>query len=202
MMTSLSPLHAIFSFFCTLIAVFYLFRLIGGRAYLLHFDAENEIGHGLMASGMIVMLAQVSNLSSGLIRWNILLFALAALWWTVRLFARKPLLAFGSRTNRERSTFQSDAIHILMHVGMCYMFLLMNSMAFSMTRPAIYANCVFFVSFAFLTLFYGRAISNDLQAAKIDQLQLGANLAHLLMSGIMGWMFLEMISMTMNMGVL
>jgi hypothetical protein len=201
-MTSLSPIHAIFSFLCTLIALFYLFRLVSGRAHLLHFDAENEIGHGLMASGMIVMLAQASDLSSELIRWNILLFAFAALWWALRLFARKPLLALGSRTHGASSPFQSDAIHVLMHVGMCYMFLLMSSMAFSMTRPAIYANCLFWVSFAFLTFFYGRAISKDLQRAKMDWLQLGANLAHLLMSGMMAWMFLEMISMTISMGAL
>ncbi len=201
-MTSLSPLHAIFSFLCTLITLFYLLRLVGGRAHLPHFDAENEVGHGLMAIGMTVMLAQASDLSSELVRWNIILFALASLWWTIRLFARKPLLAIGSRTNGVYSTFQSDAIHVLMHVAMCYMFLLINSMAFSMTRPAIYANCLFFVSFAFLTLFYGREISKDLRVAEIDRLQLGANLAHLLMSGIMAWMFLEMISMTMSMGAL
>jgi hypothetical protein len=36
----------------------------------------------------------------------------------------------------------------------------------------------------------------------MDKLQLGANMAHLLMSGMMAWMFLEMISMTMSMGAL
>jgi hypothetical protein len=43
------------------------------------------------------------------------------------------------------------------------MFLLMSNMAFSMTQPAIYANCIFFVSFAFLTFFYGREISKDME---------------------------------------
>src|SRR5258706_4454820 len=119
-MTSLSPLHAFWSFLCTLIALFYLFRLVGGRAQFPHFDAENEVGHGLMAIGMTVMLAPVGLLTSELIRWNIILFAIASLWWTFRLFARKPLLAIGLRTNRGHSTFQSDAIHVLMHVRMCY----------------------------------------------------------------------------------
>lgn len=153
-----------------------------------------------MAVGMMVMLAPAGFLTSALIRWNIILFAVASLWWTCRLLARKPLLAFLSRTNGVSSAFQSEALHVLAHGGMCYMFLLMNSMAFSMTRPATYANCFFFVSFTFLTFFYGRAISRDLQRAKMDWLKLGENVAHLLMSGIMGWMFLEMISMTMRMG--
>jgi hypothetical protein len=202
MITNSASLHAFWSSLCILIALFYLFRLVAGRAYLVHFDIANEAGHGLMALGMIIMLAPASFLTIGLLLWNVLVFAVASLWWTLRLLARKPLLTILLRTNGTSSTFQSDAIHVWMHGGMCYMFLLMISMAFSMTQPAIYANCLFFVSLAFLTFFYGREISKDLQAAKRDWLQLGANLAHLLMSGIMAWMFLEMLSMTMNMGAL
>ena len=53
--------------------------------------------------------------------------------------------------------------------------------------------------FAFLSLFFGREIFQDLQAASMDRLQLGAHLAHALMSGMMCWMLLEMIAMTMAM---
>jgi hypothetical protein len=84
---------------------------------------------------------------------------------------------------------------------MCYLFLLMNSMALSMTQPATYASSLFFVVCAFLTLFYGREVSKDFQAAKMNWLHCGANLAHVLMSAMMGWMFLEMLSMTMSMGI-
>lgn len=201
-MTSINPLYAFWSLLCILIALFYLFRLVGGWTQFSHFDAENEVGHGLMAIGMAAMFAPAGLLTFDLIRWNILLFAIASLWWTCRLLVRKPLLALLLHKNGERSAFQSDAIHVLMHVGMCYMFLLTSNMAFSMTQPTIYANCSFFVSCAFLTFFYGREISKDLQATKIDRLQLGANVAHILMSGMMAWMFLEMISMTMRMGAL
>lgn len=82
------------------------------------------------------------------------------------------------------------------------MFLLLSSMAFSMTQLASSVNCIFFVSFAFLIFFYGREISKDLHAGKQDRLQLGANIAHALMSGMMCWMFLEMMAMTMSMGSL
>jgi Domain of unknown function (DUF5134) len=164
-----------------------------------HFDAENEVGHGMMALGMVFMLAPADLLPSELIDWNIILFAVASLWWTFRLLTRKPLLALLSGKNGERSTVRSDTIHVVMHMGMCYMFLLMSSMALSMTQPAIYANDLFCVSFAFLTLFYGREITKDLQAEKRDWLQCGANLAHAFMSAMMCWMFLEMLSMTMSM---
>jgi len=89
-----------------------------------------------------------------------------------------------------------------MLVGMCYMFLLMSSMAFSMTSPATFLNCLFCVSFSFLTFVYIQEVFKDLQAAKRDWLKLGANLSHLLMSGVMGWMFLEILFMTMRMGAL
>lgn len=161
------------------------------------------MGHGMMAIGMLVMLAPANWLSPNLLRWNILLFATASLWWTFRLFARKPLLALLPGKNGTSSPAQSevcaDAIHVFMHGGMCYMFLLMSSMVMSMTRPATYVTCLFFVSFAFLTMFYGREITHDLRTARINWLQLGANLAHVLMSGMMCWMFLEMLSMTMTM---
>lgn len=198
------PLSELFSVIFSLLflatAFFYLFRLVSIRPWIHHVDAENEVGHGMMAVGMIFMLAPGSILTIDLIRWNILLFAFASLWWTVRLFVRKPLLAILLHADGARSLLRSDAIHVFMHVGMVYMFLLMSSMAFSMTQPATYLTCLFFVSFAFLTFFYGREVSRDLQLAKMDWLKLGADLAHALMSGVMSWMFIEMISMTMNMG--
>src|SRR5260370_41727068 len=152
-MTILSPLSAFWSLVLIIIALFYLLRIIGGRAWMRHVDVENEVGHGMMAIGMVFMLAPAGLLTSDLIRWNILLFAIASLWWTFRLLARKPLLAILLGKNGAHSTFQSDAIHVFMHVGMCYMFLLTSSMAFSMTQPAISANSIFFAAFAFLTLF-------------------------------------------------
>jgi hypothetical protein len=193
-------LSGFWSLLFLLIACFYLFRLVSVRPWIDHVDAENEVGHGVMAIGMMVMLAPAGILTSDLIRWNIILFALASLWWTFRLFARKPLLAILLRIHDGHSPFWSDAIHVYMHVGMCYMFLLMSSMALSMTQPATYLTCLFFISFAFLTVFYGREIAKDLHAAKVDKLQLGANFAHLLMSGMMCWMFLAMLAMTISMG--
>ncbi|WP_338250948.1 DUF5134 domain-containing protein [Dictyobacter halimunensis] len=202
-MTGMSALHALFSFLCTLIAVFYFLRLVNGCRWVKHFDAENEIGHGMMAIGMIFMLVPAAWLSADLLHWNILLFAAAALWWTFRLFVRKPLLPLLLKKDAVHVLFQSevrsDAIHVFMHGSMCYMFLLMSSMVLSMTQPVTYVTCLLFASFAFLTLFYGRETLRDLQAASVDRLQLGANLAHVLMSGIMCWMFLEMIAMTMAM---
>jgi hypothetical protein len=50
-------------------------------------------------------------------------------------------------------------------------------------------------------LFSGREVSKDFQASKMNWLQCGANLAHVLMSSMMGWMFLEMLSMPMSMGI-
>ncbi|GHO75361.1 hypothetical protein KSD_31320 [Ktedonobacter sp. SOSP1-85] len=195
-----SPLAAIFSLLLLIIAFFYLFRLVGCRTQIHPFDAENEVGHGLMAIGMMVMLAPTDWLSPDIIRWNVILFALFTLWFIGRLFTRKPLLAIMLQTPGAHSTVRADALHVLMHGGMCYMFLLMSSMVLSMTQPALYASCIFFVAFAFLILFYGREISNDLHAAKMDWLQCSANIAHALMSGMMCWMFLDMISMTISMG--
>jgi hypothetical protein len=200
-MPTSGPLSGFWSLLFLLIACFYLFRLVSVRPWINHVDAENEVGHGMMAIGMMVMLAPAGSLTSDLIRWNIILFALASLWWTFRLFARKPLLAVLLRIHGGHSPFQSDAIHVCMHVGMCYLFLLMSSMALSMTQPATYLSSLFCVVFAFLTVFYGREIAKDLRTAKLNRLQLGANSAHLLMSGMMCWMFLEMLSMTMSMGI-
>ncbi len=200
-MTPIDLLHAFSLLVFPMIALFYLFRLIKGRTWMRHIDVENEVGHGVMAIGMVFMLAPAGLLTSDLLRWNIILFAIASLWWTFRLCARKPLLVILLGKNGEYSTFQADAIHVFMHVGMCYMFLLTSSMAFSMTQPVISANSIFFAAFAFLTLFYGREIFKDLHTAQIDRLQLGANIAHLLMSGMMGWMFFSMISMSMSMGI-
>jgi len=200
-MATSSPLSVFWSLLFLLIACFYLFRLVSVRPWIDHGDAENEVGHGVMAIGMMVMLAPAGSLTSDLIRGNIILFALVSLWWTIRLFARKPLFTILLRIKGGHSPFRSDAIHVFMHVSMCYLFLLMNSMALSMTQPATYATSLFFVVYAFLTLFYAREVSKDFQTAKMNWLQCGANLAHLLMSAVMGWMFLEMLSMTMSMGI-
>lgn len=198
-MTGVKSLHIFWLLLCTVITLFYLFQLVAGRRWLSHFDAENQVGHGLMALGMTFMLAPAGGLPSDLLHWNIILFAATSLWWICRLFVRKPLLTLLFGKNGERSTVQSDGIHVFMHGGMCYMFLLMSSMAFSMTQPATYVTCVFFASFAFLTFFSGREIAKDLQIARRNWLQLGTNLAHTLMNGMMCWMFLEMITMTMSM---
>jgi hypothetical protein len=202
-MTGMSLVHAIFSFLCTLTALFFFFRLVNGCRGLSHFDVENEVGHGMMAIGMLFMLAPAGWFSADLLRWNMLLFAAASLWWTCRLFVRKPLLALLLEKNGAHSPIQSevrsDAIQVFMHGGMCYLFLLMGSMVVSMMQPVIYISCLLLVSFAFLTLFFGREISQDLQAASMDRLQLGAHLAHALMSGMMCWMFLAMIAMTQAM---
>lgn len=200
-MAMLGTRSAFWSLVFLSIALFYLFRLIGGHAWMRHMDVENEVGHGVMAIGMVFMFAPVAFFSTDLIRWNILLFALASLWWILRLFTRRPLLAMLLGKTGEASVFQADAIHVFMYSSMGYMFLLTNSMAFSMTKPAIALNSIFFAAFAFLTLFYGREISKNVQAGQMDRLQLGANIAHLLMSGMMGWMFLMMISMAIRMGI-
>ena len=204
-MIGMNSLHTIFAILCMLIALFYVFRLVSGRRWLGHVDAENEVGHAMMAFGMLVMLAPAGWLSVNLLRWNMLLFAAAFVWWTCRLFVRKPVLALllekSGVPTPGQSEVRSDAIHVFMHGGMCYMFLLMSSMVLSMTLPATYLTCLLFVSFAFLTLFYGREVVKDLQVAELPRLQLGANLARVLMSGIMGWMFLEMLSMVMNMRI-
>jgi hypothetical protein len=202
-MTGMSLLHAIFSFLCILIALFFVFRLVSGCRWLSHVDAENEVGHGMMAIGMLFMLAPAGWFSVDLLHWNMLLFAAASLWWTCRLFVRKQRLALLLEINGRHSPIQSvvrsDAIHIFMNGGMCYLFLLMGSMELSMIQPVIYISCLLCVLFAFLSLFFGREISHDLQAASMDRLQLGAHLAHALMSGMMCWMLLEMIAMTMAM---
>jgi hypothetical protein len=206
-MAGMSLLHAIFSFLCILIciliALFFFFRLVSGCRWLSHFDAENEIGHGMMAIGMLVMLAPAGWFSADLLHGMMFLFAAASLWWTCRLFVPKQRLAPLLENNGTHSTSQSEVrfevIPVVMHGGMCYLFLLMGSMIVSMMQPVIYISCLLVVLFAFLSLFFGREISHDLQAASIDRLQLGAHLAHALMSGMMCWMLLEMIAMTMAM---
>lgn len=199
-MLGLPLLHAFCSFLCLLIVVLYLFRLIGRHRWLSHVDIENEVGHGLMAAGMGWMLLPGNFLSPSLLFWSSVLFALATLWWIGRSLIHKPLLALLRGKTDHCSTVQSDTIHILMHSGMGYMFLLMGSMTLSMSPSARCVDCLFFAIFASLTLFYGREVVIDLRRVSRDGMQLGANLAHVLMSGIMCWMFLEMISMTMTMG--
>jgi hypothetical protein len=198
-MTDMRSLHVIFSFLCTLIALFSFLRLVSGRRLLSHFDAEKEVGHGMMAIGMLFMLAPAGWLSADLLDWNMLLFAATSLWWICRLFVRKPLLALLLKKNRARSTVRSDVVHVFMHGSMCYLFLLMRSMGWSMAQPVTDVTCLLLVSFAFLTLFSVREVSQDLQATSMDWLQLGAHFAHVFMSGMMCWMFLETITMTMAM---
>lgn len=195
----LNPLSTIFSLLFLGIACFYLFRLVSIFPWIHQLDAENEIGHGLMAVGMALMFAPFDLLTADLLRWNILVFALASMWFVGRLFTHRPLLAVLLRAKGTHSTGRSDAIHALMHAGMSFMFLLMGSMQLSMTLPATYLSCGFFVSFVFLTSFYVREVSKDLQSQTKNGLQLGANLAHVLMSGAMSWMFLQMLTMTMSM---
>lgn len=202
-MTDTRSLRVIFAFLCTLSALFSLFRLVNGRKLLRHFDAEKEVGHGMMAVGMLFMLAPAGWLSADILSWNMFVFAAASLWWTCRIFVRKPLLALllhkNSVHSSVQSTVRSDAIHAFMHGSMCYLFLLMRSMRWSMAQPVTDVSCLLLVSFALLTFFSSRDLSQDLQAPSTDWLQLSAHLAHVLMSGMMCWMFLEMITMTMAM---
>ncbi|MGH2481493.1 MAG: DUF5134 domain-containing protein, partial [Ktedonobacteraceae bacterium] len=171
-MTTSSLLSALFFCLCSAIALFYLCRLMCGHRWLMHVDRENEVGHGLMAVGMIFMFAPVGSFPSTLLLWNILLFAAASLWWTARLFVHKPLLVYLARGSTSApSTFQADGIHVFMQSGMCYMFVLMSNMALSMTRLASSASSLFLVAFALLTSFYGREIARDLQAARKDWFQ-------------------------------
>lgn len=199
----MSSLHVIFSFLCILIAFFSFFQLMSGRRLLVHIDAEKEVGHGMMAIGMLLMLAPAGWLSADLLSWNILLFAAASWWWICRLFARKPLLAFLLKKISVHAPVQSmvrsDAMQVVMHGSMCYLFLLMRNMGWSMTQPVTDITCLLLIMFAFLTLFSGREISQDLQAPSMNWLQLSAHLAHALMSAMMCWMFFEMIIMTMVM---
>jgi uncharacterized protein DUF5134 len=162
------------------------------------FDVEGEIGHALMALGMAAMLAPPDFQTTTLLRWNIFLFAFVSLWFAGRLLTRKPLLAF-LRASTERSLQRADLIHVFTSICMSWMFLEMGSMALSMTAPATYLNSAFFVAFAYLLLSYARDVSKDLQTTSVDWLKLGADLAHVLMNGVMSWMFIEMITMTMRM---
>ena len=198
-MTSIDLLHAFGLLLFPLIALFYLFRLIGGRAWLSHFDGESEAGHAIMATGMVFMLAPAVLQTPTIVLWNVILFAAASLWFVGRLLTRRPLLALVSRKNRVASAFQADAIHVFMNAGMCYMFLMMRSMVFSMMPLAVSLDYGFCLAFLLLTLFYAREVARDVQPVKKDWLALGANVAHVLMSGGMVWMFLGMISMNMSM---
>jgi hypothetical protein len=91
--TGMSFLHTLFVLLCILIALFFCFRLVSGGRWVSHVDAEHEVGHGMMAIGMLFMLAPAGWFSADLLHWNMLLFAAASLWWTCRLFVHKPLLA-------------------------------------------------------------------------------------------------------------
>lgn len=198
-MANFNPLSAFWLSLLVMIALFYVCRLVFFLVRVRRFDLESEIGHGLMAAGMALMLAPSALLTMESIRWNIFLFAFVALWFAGRLLARKPLIAVLCASG-ERSLWQADAIHVLTSIGMICMFLELGNMALSMTPPVIWLNCAFFSTFAYLLLSYTREISKNVQkTASIDWLKLGADLAHVLMNGLMGWMFIEMITMTMNM---
>ncbi|MBO0784086.1 MAG: DUF5134 domain-containing protein [Ktedonobacteraceae bacterium] len=198
-MTGNSLLSPFWVFLCTVVALFSVLRLVCGRRCSSHVDAEHEIGHGMMAIGMALMLAPAGLFPPDLLWWNSFLFAATSLWWTSRLFVRKPVLALLSGKDATPTTIQSDGIQVLMHSGMCYLFLLMRSMVFSMTQPALSVTVIFFVAFALLTCFYGRETTKDLQAPQKDWLQCGAHLAHVCMSAMMCWMFLDMLIMVVSM---
>jgi hypothetical protein len=198
-MIDTSLLHVIFLVLCSFIAVFYLFLLLSKQRRESQCDREHEVGHSLMALGMLLMLVPANILNPSLLHWNVAVFALASFWWLMRLFLRRPLLTALRRSTGKQPSFQADAMHMLMHGGMCYQCVLMSSMALSMTHPAIAAAGAFFVSFVFLALFYGWKLSRGLQRAQLDWRQCGANLAHALMSAMMSWMFLEMILMAVRM---
>lgn len=183
-----------------LIALFYLLRLARGRTWIGHVDVESEGGHAVMALGMVCMLVPAPLLTSPLLFWNIVLFAVASLWFTGRLALQRPLLNGVFQAPVRASTWQADAIHMLTNVGMCYMFLLMSNMAFSMFPLILPLTYGFGLSFLLFTLFYGREVLKDAQAMKKDWLQYGANVAHIVMSAGMFWMFLSMIEMTLRMG--
>lgn len=180
------------------IALFYFGRLVLFRLRARRFDPEGEVGHGLMALGMALMLAPPELLTVEIIRWNIFLFTLISLWFAGRLLSRRPLLALLG-ADIERSPWRTDSIHLFTFISMTWMFLEMGNMALSMTLPATYLNCMFFIAFAYLLLVYARDVSKDLQTSGADWLKLGADFAHVPMNGVMCWMFIEMITMTMKM---
>ncbi|HEY1354570.1 MAG TPA: DUF5134 domain-containing protein [Ktedonobacteraceae bacterium] len=198
-MIDTSLLHVIFLVLCSFIAVFYLFLLVSRERRESQCDREHEVGQSLMALGMLLMLVPTNILNPSLLHWNVAVFALASSWWLLRLFLRRPLLAALRRTAGLQPSLQADAMHMLMHGGMCYQCVLMSSMALSMTQPAVAASGAFFISFVFLALFYGWKLSRGLQRVRLDWRQCGANLAHALMSAMMSWMFLEMILMALRM---
>jgi hypothetical protein len=197
------PLSPLWSLVFLILALFYLYRMLWYRQHIRFFDAENEVGHAMMALGMAFMLTQLSGPPSDLVRWNIILFAAASLWWALRLWVQKPVCAFLLRQNGIFSSRQSDVFHMCMHAGMAYMFSLMSSsMTLSMTPYASICISLFALFFAFLTCFYGQEIVRILSIANRDWFQCGASLAHALMSGVMCWMFLEMLMMTISMNAL
>jgi hypothetical protein len=153
-----------------------------------------------MASGMLFMLAPSGMVIPALFVWNSILFAATSLWFIGRLLMQKPLLSLVFHTRQKHLAFQDNFIHILNTSGMSYMFLLMSSMPLSMTRPAMVGNFFFCFVFLFLVVLYGGKVIKDIQKTPLNRLNFGANLAHLLMNGIMSWMFFEMISMTLAMG--
>jgi len=187
MSSSLSLLLMVLSL---LVAGFYLFRLLVGRAWLHIFDAEHEAGHGMMAIGMACMLAPASFLTADMIRWNLCLCILAVFWFLGRLVTRKPLLRIFLRAPGASCPRQASAIHLIMYTGMGVMFALMSRITLLLTPLTSYTSCLFFVAFAFLTFFSGREATREFQRVNGNWLQGCANLAHTIMSAIMCWMFL------------
>lgn len=199
MMPGIASLRMFWWLLCIIITLFYLCQLAVSHQRLNYSERENIVGHGLMALGMAFMLAPVDSLPVGLLQGGSVLFAVTVLWWTCRLLVRQVLMVLLLGKTVEGSTIQANSMQVVMHSGMCYMFLLMSNMAFSMTQPAASVTCLFFVSFALLTFFSGQAIAKNLQIARSDWLHLGTPLAHTLMNGMMSWMFLEMLAMTVSM---
>lgn len=197
----MSPWSLLWSLAFLLLAVLYLSRLLWDRQRVRPVDAENEVGHALMALGMAFMLTQPDP-ASNLLQWSAVLFAVAAVWWAVRFCLQRPVCAFLCRQTGVSSPRQSDVLHMCAHAGMAYMFLLMGSMALSMMPGASLALSLFALFFACLTCFYGCKSVRDLLLARRAWLQSGADLAHALMSAVMCWMFLRMFMMTMSMHAL
>jgi len=198
-MIDIRPFSLLWSLVFLLCALLYLYRILWSYQHMRPCDAENEVGHALMALGMALMLTQPSGPASNLLQWGIVLFAAASLWWALRLCLQKPVSAFLRRHIGASSPRQSDLVHMCTHVGMSYMFVLMGSMALSMTAWASLCIALFALFFAFLTCFSGREIVRDLLLAKRDWLQCATDLVHALMGAVMCWMFLRMLMMTMSM---
>ena len=105
-MTGMSVLHAIFTLLCLLMALFFCFRLASGCRGVSQVEAEHDVGQGMMAIGMLVMLAPAGWFSADRFQGNMLVFAAASLWWTCRLVVRKQ--RFALLVEKTERTLPSD----------------------------------------------------------------------------------------------